>query len=160
MVDLEEGADFIAAFPYRAGSKLLVVGSDGRGFVAPADEIDRPTPARASRSSTSMRRQRAVVCTEAEGDHVAIIGENRKLLVFPVKQVPEMTRGKGVRLQRYKDGGVSDAKVFKLKEGLTWKDTSGRTWTVAKEDLRDWIGNRAEAGRLPPKGFPKSNRFG
>jgi topoisomerase-4 subunit A len=74
--------------------------------------------------------------------------------------MPEMTRGKGVRLQRYKDGGVSDAKVFKLKEGLTWKDTAGRTWTVAKEDLRDWIGDRTEAGRLPPKGFPKSNRFG
>jgi topoisomerase-4 subunit A len=103
---------------------------------------------------------KAVVCTEAEGDHVAIIGENRKLLIFPVKQMPEMTRGKGVRLQRYKDGGVSDAKVFKLKEGLTWKDTAGRTWTVAKEDLRDWIGDRTEAGRLPPKGFPKSNRFG
>ena len=71
-----------------------------------------------------------------------------------------MARGKGVRLQRYKDGGVSDAKVFTLKEGLTWKDTSGRTWTVAEADLRDWIGNRAEAGRLPPKGFPKTNRFG
>ena len=105
-----------------------------------------------------MRRAKAVVCTEAEGDHVAIIGENRKLLIFPLTQVPEMTRGKGVRLQRYKDGGISDAKVFKLKEGLTWKDTAGRTWTVAKDDLRDWIGNRAEAGRLPPKGFPKSQQ--
>jgi topoisomerase-4 subunit A len=70
-----------------------------------------------------------------------------------------MTRGKGVRLQRYKDGHVSDAKVFKLKEGLTWKDTAGRTWTVAKDDLRDWMADRADAGRLPPKGFPKSNRF-
>jgi topoisomerase-4 subunit A len=103
---------------------------------------------------------RAVICTEAEGDHVAIVGENRKLLVFPLKQLPEMARGKGVRLQRYRDGGVSDAKVFALKEGLTWKDTSGRTWTVEKTDLRDWIANRAEAGRLPPKGFPRSNRFG
>jgi topoisomerase-4 subunit A len=71
-----------------------------------------------------------------------------------------MGRGKGVRLQRYKDGGVSDGKVFTLKDGLTWKDTSDRTWTVDKADLRDWIGNRAEAGRLPPKGFPKNNRFG
>jgi topoisomerase-4 subunit A len=70
-----------------------------------------------------------------------------------------MTRGKGVRLQRYKEGGLSDAKTFALKEGLTWKDTSGRTWTVSKDDLRDWLANRAEAGRLPPKGFPKSNRF-
>jgi topoisomerase IV subunit A len=159
MVDLEEGADFIATFPYRAGSKLLVVGSDGRGFVAPTDEITANT--RKGKQILNLDTPaRAVVCAEAEGDHVAIIGENRKMLIFPMKQVPEMTRGKGVRLQRYKDGGVSDAKTFKLKEGLTWKDTAGRTWTVAKEDLRDWIANRAEAGRLPPKGFPKSNRFG
>src|SRR4051812_22433990 len=159
MVDLEEGADFIATFPYKAGSKLLVVGSDGRGFVAPTDEITANT--RKGKQILNLDAPaRAVVCTEAEGDHIAIIGENRKMLIFPMKQVPEMTRGKGVRLQRYKDGGVSDAKVFTLKEGLTWKDTSGRTWTVAKEDLRDWMGDRTEAGRLPPKGFPKSNRFG
>ncbi|MCB5176851.1 DNA topoisomerase IV subunit A [Microvirga lenta] len=159
MVDLEEGADFIAAFPYKAGTKLLVVGSDGRGFVVPTDDIVANT--RKGKQILNLDAPaKAVVCTEAEGDHVAIIGENRKLLIFPLKQVPEMTRGKGVRLQRYKDGGVSDAKVFKLKEGLTWKDTSGRTWTVAKEDLRDWMGDRTEAGRLPPKGFPKSNTFG
>ncbi len=159
MVDLEEGADFISAFPYRAGAKLLVVGSDGRGFVVPTDDIVANT--RKGKQILNLDAPaKAVVCTEAEGDHVAIIGENRKLLIFPIKQVPEMTRGKGVRLQRYKDGGVSDAKVFKLKEGLTWKDTSGRTWTVAKEDLRDWLGDRTEAGRLPPKGFPKSNTFG
>ncbi|WP_262271251.1 DNA topoisomerase IV subunit A [Microvirga yunnanensis] len=159
MVDLEEGADFIAAFPYRAGGKLLVAATDGRGFVVPTDEITANT--RKGKQILNLDAPaKMVVCTEAEGDHVAIIGENRKLLVFPAKQVPEMTRGKGVRLQRYKDGGVSDAKVFKLKEGLTWKDTAGRTWTVAKEDLRDWMGDRTEAGRLPPKGFPKSNRFG
>jgi topoisomerase-4 subunit A len=159
MVDLEQGADFIAAFPYRAGSKLLVVGSDGRGFMVPTEEITANT--RKGKQILNLDAPaKMVVCTEAEGDHVAIIGENRKLLIFPAKQVPEMTRGKGVRLQRYKDGGVSDAKVFKLKEGLTWKDTAGRTWTVAKEDLRDWMGDRTEAGRLPPKGFPKSNTFG
>ena len=83
----------------------------------------------------------------AEGDHVAIIGENRKLLVFPLAQVPEMTRGKGVRLQRYKDGGVSDAKVFKLTEGLTWKDTSGRTWTVGQ-------GRPARLDRQPRRSRP------
>ncbi|WP_404292221.1 DNA topoisomerase IV subunit A [Microvirga sp. RSM25] len=159
MVDLEEGADFIAAFPYKAGSKLLVAATDGRGFVVPTEEITANT--RKGKQILNLDAPaRMVVCAEAEGDHVAIIGENRKLLIFPSKQVPEMTRGKGVRLQRYKDGGVSDAKVFKLKEGLTWKDTSGRTWTVAKEDLRDWTGDRTEAGRLPPKGFPKSNKFG
>jgi len=159
MVDLEEGADFISAFPFKAGSKLLMVGSDGRGFIVPTDEVVANT--RKGKQILNLDAPaKAVVCTEAEGDHIAIIGENRKLLIFPVKQVPEMTRGKGVRLQRYKDGGVSDAKVFKLKEGLTWKDTAGRTWTVAKDDLRDWMGDRTEAGRLPPKGFPKSNKFG
>jgi topoisomerase-4 subunit A len=158
MVDLDESADFIAAFPYRAGAKLLIAGSDGRGFVVPADETVANTR-KGKGILTLDGTAKAVVCTEAEGDHVAIVGENRKLLIFPINQVPEMVRGKGVRLQRYKDGGVSDAKVFTLKEGLTWKDTSGRTWTVAKEDLRDWVANRAEAGRLPPKGFPKSNRF-
>ena len=70
-----------------------------------------------------------------------------------------MARGKGVRLQRYKDGGMADARVFAMADGLTWKDSAGRTFTVSKADLKDWIGNRAEAGRLPPKGFPKNNRF-
>ncbi|WP_046863675.1 DNA topoisomerase IV subunit A [Microvirga massiliensis] len=159
MVDLEEGADIVAAFPHRPGAKLLVVASDGRGFVVPADETLANT--RKGKGVLGLDGSaRAVVCTEADGDHVAIVGENRKLLAFPLKQVPEMARGKGVRLQRYRDGGVADAKVFALKDGLTWKDTSGRTWTVDKADLRDWIANRAEAGRLPPKGFPRSNRFG
>ncbi|MCG7393959.1 DNA topoisomerase IV subunit A [Microvirga sp. ACRRW] len=159
MVDLEEGADFIAAFPFKAGAKLLVVSADGRGFIVPTDEIVANT--RKGKQILNLDAPATmVVSTDAAGDHVAIIGENRKLLIFPVKQVPEMTRGKGVRLQRYKDGGVSDAKIFTLKEGLTWKDTSGRTWTVEKEDLRDWLGDRTEAGRLPPKGFPKSNKFG
>jgi topoisomerase-4 subunit A len=105
-------------------------------------------------------KAKAVVCAEAAGDHVAMVGQNRKLLIFPIGQLPEMGRGKGVRMQRYREGGVSDGKVFALKDGLTWKDSSGRTWTVEKADLKDWIGNRAEAGRLPPKGFPKSNKFG
>jgi topoisomerase-4 subunit A len=159
MIDLEEGVEIVTALPYKAGSKLLVVGSDGRGFVAPADEVVANT--RKGKQVLNVDgRAVAVVCTEAGGDHVAMVGENRKLLVFPIKQLPEMGRGKGVRLQRYKDGGVSDAKVFALKDGLTWKDSSDRTWTVGSGDLRDWIGNRAEAGRLPPKGFPKNNRFG
>src|SRR5215217_2322406 len=159
MIDLEEGVEIVTALPYKAGSKLLVASSDGRGFVAPADEVVANT--RKGKQVLNVDgKARAVVCTEAAGDHVALVGENRKLLVFPISPLPEMGRGKGVRLQRYKDGGVSDGKVFALKDGLTWKDTSDRTWTVDKADLRDWIGNRAEAGRLPPKGFPKNNRFG
>ena len=94
----------------------------------------------------------------AEGDHVAVVGENRKLLVFPLDQVPHLARGKGMRLQRYKDGGLSDAKVFTLAEGLTWRDTSGKAWTVSAADLRDWMGNRAEAGRLPPQGLSEDEQ--
>jgi topoisomerase-4 subunit A len=101
----------------------------------------------------------ACVITPAVGDHVATIGENRKMLVFPLAQTPEMARGKGVRLQRFKDGGLADARVFALADGLTWRDSAGRTFTVGRADLKEWIGNRAEAGRLPPKGFPRSNKF-
>jgi topoisomerase-4 subunit A len=92
-----------------------------------------------------------------EDDHVACIGENRKLLVFPMAELPEMSRGKGVRLQKYKDGNLSDARTFKLADGLTWTDSSDRTWTVT--ELDEWIGTRAQAGRMPPKGFPRNNRF-
>jgi topoisomerase IV subunit A len=158
MVDFDEGADVVTAVPYRPGSKLLVVASDGRGFVAPADEIVSST--RKGRQFLNLRPPaRAALLLPAEGDHVATIGENRKLIIFPTRQVAEMGRGSGVRLQRYKSGGISDARVFRLEDGLTWTDSSDRNWTVGKADLRDWIGNRSDAGRLPPKGFPKSNRF-
>ena len=159
LADLDEGSDVVAAFPYRPGAMLLIVGSDGRGFLASADELVATT--RKGKQALSLDPPaRAAVIAEAAGDHVAVVGENRKLLVFPLSELPEMARGKGVRLQRYKEGGVADAKVFALSEGLTWKDSSGRTWTVGVADLKDWIGHRTEAGRLPPKGFPKSNRFG
>jgi topoisomerase-4 subunit A len=160
MIDLEEGFEIVTALPYKAGAKLLVAGSDGRGFVAPADEVVANTRKGKQVLNVDGAKVKAVACVEAAGDHVAMVGQNRKLLIFPIKQLPEMARGKGVRLQRYREGGVSDAKVFALKEGLTWKDSSARTWTVEKDDLKDWIGNRAEAGRLPPKGFPKNNKFG
>jgi len=100
----------------------------------------------------------ASVCAPATGDSVAIIGDNRKLLLFPLKELPEMPRGKGVRLQRYKDGGLADAKTFSKKESLTYIDSAGRSFILP--DLRDWWGVRAQAGRLPPKGFPKSGKFG
>ncbi|HVT55962.1 MAG TPA: DNA topoisomerase IV subunit A, partial [Xanthobacteraceae bacterium] len=87
------------------------------------------------------------------------IGENRKMVIFPLKDLPEMGRGKGVRLQRYKDGGLSDAKAFTLADGLTWIDKASRIHTLEKSELRDWMGNRADAGRLAPKGFPESNTF-
>ena len=102
----------------------------------------------------------AVVCAPAEGDSVAVIGENRKLLLFPLEELPEMPRGKGVRLQRYKDGGLADAKAFDKKEGLTYIDSAKRSFTLSSTELREWWGVRAQAGRLPPKGFPKSGKFG
>jgi len=159
MADVEEGADVFAAFPYTPGAKMLVASSDGRGFIAPQDEmVGNTRKGKALLNVDAGARMCAVV--PAQGDHVATIGENRKMLVFPLADVPEMARGKGVRLQRYRDGGLSDARVFALKEGLTWQDSAGRTFNVAKADLKDWIGARAEAGRLPPKGFPKNNKFG
>ncbi|MFO1148958.1 MAG: DNA topoisomerase IV subunit A [Alsobacter sp.] len=158
MADIEEGSEIVAVWPLQAGQKMLIAGSDARGFIVPADELVANT--RKGRQVLNLDdRHKAVLIVQAAGDHVAVIGENRKLLVFPIAQLPEMGRGKGVRLQRYKDGGLSDVKVFTLSDGLTWLDTSGRTWTVPAAELKDWIGNRAEAGRLPPKGFPKSNTF-
>ena len=100
--------------------------------------------------------EEAALCVLADGDHVAVIGENRKLLVFPLDQVPEMARGGGVILQRYRDGGLADAKVFRLADGLTWR-LGERTRT--ETNLRDWLGERAQAGRLPPAGFPRTPRF-
>lgn len=159
MIELEESAEIVAAFPYRAGLKLLMASTEGRGFVVPSDDVVANTRKGKQVLNVDMPIE-AMLAVPAEGDHVAIIGQNRKLLCFPLAEVAEMSRGKGVRLQRYKDGGLSDTKVFKLADGLTWLDSSGRTWTVAQTELTEWLGHRAEAGRLPPKGFPKNNRFG
>ena len=94
-----------------------------------------------------------------EGELVAAIGDNRKMVVFPIEQIPEMTRGRGVRLQRHKDGGLSDIKTFEVEKGLTWTDSAARVFTLSLKELSDWRGNRADAGRLA-SGLPKSNKFG
>ena len=159
MADIDEGAEILTVWPFRPGTKLLMASTEGRGFVVPSEDVAANT--RKGRQVLNVdAKHKALLAIPVEGDHVAIVGLNRKLLVFPLDQIPEMGRGKGVRLQRYKEGGMSDAKVFKLDEGLTWLDTSNRTWTVSAADLKDWLGNRGEAGRLPPKGFPKTNMFG
>ncbi|VTZ21787.1 DNA topoisomerase 4 subunit A (fragment) [Methylocella tundrae] len=159
MADIGEGETICAVFPYAPGVKMLVASSDGRGFVAPQDEMIGGT--RKGKSLLNVDKPAAAkIITPADGDHLAVIGENRKLLVFPLDQVQEMARGKGVRLQKYRDGGIADAKVFRLADGLTWKDSAGRVFTVSAAELGEWIGSRAEAGRLPPRGFPKNNRFG
>jgi topoisomerase-4 subunit A len=159
MADLEATDEIVALFAHGPARKLLVAASDGSGFIVPEDECLANT--RKGKQVMNVKAPvEAQVCAilADDADHIATIGENRKLLIFKRSEVPEMTRGKGVRLQKYKDGGLSDAVGFKLKEGLTWTDTSGRSFNVA--DLKEWVGERAQAGRLPPKGFPKSNKFG
>jgi len=158
MVDIEEGHDIVELFVFRAGRKRIMASSAGNGFVVREDEVVANT--RKGKQVLNVSGQvEAHLCVPVEGDHVAIIGENRKLLIYPVEQLPEMGRGKGVRLQKYKDGGPSDIKTFNAWDGLTWTDSSGRTFTRAMEDLREWTGERAQAGRTRPSGFPRNNRF-
>jgi len=156
MIELGNDQDIVNVFVHKPGRKLLVAASDGRGFVVPEDEVLAQT--RAGKVVLNVTPPvEAKVCTPAEGDMVASVGENRKLLLFPLEQLPEMARGRGVTLQKFKDGGLSDAKVFARAEGLSWKlGEKVRTET----NIKDWIGERAQAGRLPPQGFPKGNRFG
>ena len=159
MVDLEENHAFVEIFVHVPGRKLLIAATSGHGFIVPEDEMVAMTR-KGKQVMNLSEPEEARLCVPAEGDTVAAIGENRKMLIFPLEEVNEMARGKGVRLQRYKDGGLSDVRVFEKAEGLSWLDAAGRVYTLPMADLRDWIGQRAQAGRLAPRGFPKSNRFG
>ena len=143
-------------FVHQPERKLLVASSDGRGFVAAEAQVVAQTRSGKQVLNVSGDTE-AVVCAPVAGDHVAVIGDNHKLLVFPLDELPEMTRGRGVVLQRYKDGGLSDARAFVLADGLQWQQAGGRTRT--ETNLSNWIGKRSQAGRLAPKGFPRSNRF-
>jgi topoisomerase IV subunit A len=157
--DLEQEADIVSVFRYQGGRKLIVASRQGRGFIAPEDECVANT--RKGKQVLNVKPpDQARAVAPVEGDLVAAIGENRKMLIFPIAQVPEMTRGRGVRLQRYKDGGLSDIKTFEVEKGLSWVDSADRVFTQSLKELADWRGNRADAGRLAPKGFPKSNTFG
>jgi topoisomerase-4 subunit A len=159
LIDLEQEADLIAVFPFRGGRKFLVASGAGRGFVVGEDECLANTRKGKQVLNVALPDEARAVAP-VEGELAASVGENRKMVIFPLDQVPEMGRGRGVRLQRYKDGGLSDVKTFKAGDGLTWVDPAGRVFTVAMRDLADWRGNRADAGRLAPKGFPKINKFG
>ena len=159
IVDMENDQDIVTAFVHDPKRKLLVVSHEGYGFVAPEGEIAANT--RKGKQVMNVKSpDEAMLCLPLSGDHVAIIGENRKLLVFALSEVPEMTRGKGVRLQRYKDGGVLDVKLFAMEAGLSWQDSADRTFTRNQAELAEWIGNRAAAGRMVPKGFPRTGKFG
>jgi len=156
MVDLPNDAEIVALMIWRPGERLLLASDAGDGFVVGSDEVLAQT--RAGKAvQTLADGMRTRVCRPVAGDHVAVVGENRRLLVFPLAELPEMARGKGVRLQRYKDGGLSDVTTFALAEGLSWKDPAGRTRT--EPDVTEWLGARAGAGRMAPRGFPRDNRF-
>ena len=156
MVDLPNEAAIVTMFTYTAGTKLLVASSAGDGFIVPQDDVIAQT--RTGKQVLNVKGDSvASVCRVVKGDHIAVVGENRKVLIFSIEELPEMGRGKGVRLQKYKDGGLSDATTFNLEDGLSWLDPAGRTRT--ENDLAEWIAKRASAGRMAPRGFPRDNKF-
>ncbi|MEL6886320.1 MAG: DNA topoisomerase IV subunit A [Pseudomonadota bacterium] len=156
MIDLPNEAQILTILTHKPGRKLLVASSAGDGFIVPEDDIIAQT--RTGKQVLNVRGDTvAAVCKPVAGDHVAVVGENRKVLVFPMDELPEMARGKGVRLQKYKDGGLSDATTFTMADGLSWLDPAGRTRT--ETDLAEWQGKRAGTGRMAPRGFPRDNRF-
>ncbi|MPQ95944.1 DNA topoisomerase IV subunit A [Thioclava sp. JE_KL1] len=156
MVDLPNEAEVTHLLLPKAGEKYLLASSDGDGFICPGEELVAQT--KSGKQVLNMKgAAKTTVCSKIDGDTVACVGQNRKLLVFALEELPEMARGKGVRLQKYKDGGLSDAKTFTLADGLSWKDPAGRTRT--ETDLAEWTGKRASAGRMAPRGFPRDNRF-
>ncbi|MDJ0612149.1 MAG: DNA topoisomerase IV subunit A [Rhizobiaceae bacterium] len=162
MVDMENDTDLVAAFKHDPKQKLLVSSKIGNGFVVPEAEVIANT--RKGKQVLNVKLpDEAAICMPAIGDHIAVVGDNRKLLIFPLDQVSELTRGKGVRLQKYKDAstdnGVLDIRVFSAEDGLTWEDSAGRVHTRTLDELKEYVGDRAQAGRVVPKGFPKSGRF-
>ncbi|HEY1983218.1 MAG TPA: DNA gyrase C-terminal beta-propeller domain-containing protein, partial [Xanthobacteraceae bacterium] len=157
-IDIEQEADVVTVFRYQGSRKFIVAGKDGRGFVVPEDECLGNT--RKGKQVLNVKPpDAACALAPVEGELVAVIGENRKMVIFPIDQVPDMTRGRGVRLQRYKDGSLSDIRTFEVEKGLSWTDSAGRAFNLSLKELADWRGNRADAGRLAPKGFPKTNKF-
>ncbi|GIT88350.1 DNA topoisomerase IV subunit A [Roseobacter sp. OBYS 0001] len=156
MIDLPNEAEIITILTHAPDRKLLVASSAGDGFVVP--EADVVAQTRTGKQVLNVRGDtRAMICKAVQGDTVAVVGENRKVLVFPVGELPEMGRGKGVRLQKYKDGGLSDATTFMQADGLSWQDPAGRT--RSETELAEWTGKRATAGRMAPRGFPRDNKF-
>lgn len=157
MVDIDESATILEAFVHEVDRQLLVASSGGNGFIVNENDVVALTR-KGKQVLNVSGADEAVACVPATGNMVAVIGENRKMLVYPRDEVSEMTRGKGMRLQKYKDGGLSDVRVYDVDEGLTWSDAAGRSFNLT--DLYEWVGSRAQAGRIAPRGFPKTNKFG
>lgn len=154
LIDLPNDHDIVAIHVYDAEQKFLLAGDSGKGFIVPASQLVAST--KGGKQVFNPGDGRAIAARLVEGDHVATIGTNRKMLVFPLDQVPEMQKGQGVHLQRVKDAQLSDVKLFSFKEGLSWR--SGER-TRTETDMKPWLGTRASAGRLPPTAFPRSNKF-
>ena len=156
MVDIPDEALIVNLITFRPGQKLLVASSTGDGFIVTHDDVVAQT--KSGKQILNTRGDAvAKICHDICGDHVAVVGENRKVLIFPICEIPEMVRGKGVRLQKYKEGGLSDITTFDLSDGLSWLDPAGRTRTEI--NLEEWIGKRATAGRMAPRGFPRNKKF-
>ncbi|NKL05223.1 DNA topoisomerase IV subunit A [Rhizobium leguminosarum] len=158
IVDMDNDQAVLTAFVHDPSRKQLIVSTAGNGFVVPEAELVANTRKGKQIMNVGLPEETQLL-VPVSGDHVAVVGENRKLLVFPLAQVPEMSRGKGVRLQRYKDGGISDVRCFAISDGLVWEDSAGRTFTKNKDELAEWLADRATAGRTVPKGFPRSGKF-
>ena len=166
MIDLPNDVEIVDMLIHAPGEKLLVASAEGNGFIVPEEDVVAQT--RAGKQVLNVKDTIAKVCRRVAGDHVAVVSENAKLLVFEVGELPEMGRGKGVRIQKYKkaagrqgmlelDGGLSDITTFNWDEGLSWPMGGGKTRT--EPDMTDWKAARAGVGKRPPHGFPKNNRF-
>jgi topoisomerase-4 subunit A len=160
LVDIEGDATIAAVFAARPEMRVLLAASDGRGFIATNEDLLGET--RKGRQVVTFKkgaRLHSIRPLAATDDHLALIGENRKLLIVPIGEIPVMARGQGVALQKYRDGGLSDALPFRLEDGLSWTMGGKEGRTRTETDLANWLGARAQVGRLPPMGFPRNNRF-
>jgi topoisomerase-4 subunit A len=155
MLDIDDKVKLISVFPHKPGRKRVIASTKGYGFLAPEDEL--LANRKAGKQVLNVDGGSGLSCLEAEGDQLAVIGDNGKILIFPLSELPEMPRGKGVKLQSYREGGLRDAMVFKAEEGATWTDAGGRRrdW----KEWKEWAGKRASAGKAAPRGFPVTKRF-
>jgi topoisomerase-4 subunit A len=157
MIDMPNEADIVDILIYKPNEKYIVASSDGRGFVIKSEDLLAQTKTGKQILNVSGNVEASLCVSIVDGaDHVATIGQNRKILAFPLDEIPEMGRGKGVILQKYKDGGISDLKAFNLEQGLSYRYGAGETIV---DDIMPWLGKRAQAGRMPPNGFPRNNKF-
>ena len=156
IVDLPNDANMIDLLIHQPDRKLLLASSAGDGFIVEENDIVAQT--RTGKQVLNVKNDiTALICKPVAGDYVATVGQNRKVLIFPIDELPIMSRGKGVRMQKYKDGGLNDATTFNLIDGLSWLDPAGRR--RIESELADWVGKRAGAGRMAPRGFPRENKF-